>query len=87
MLSKAEALFRTKYAVAKWCKWTPKKPPLYLGRKLADLRVDALDQLRARNDETFADQDNGFPIPDGIWNSNPPKTIGDLYELNLGRLK
>jgi hypothetical protein len=87
MLSKTEVLFRTKYAVAVWCKWSPKKPPLYLHRKLGDLRVGALDQLRERNDKVMEDQAKGFPIPGGIWNANAPKTVGDLYELNLSRLE
>lgn len=87
MLSKNQVLFRTTHAVAIWCKWTPKKPPLYLHRKLAVLRVGALDQLRARNDEMFTDLTKGFPIPIGVWNAKPPKTVGDLYELNLGRVK
>jgi hypothetical protein len=86
MLSKNEVLFRTKYSVALWCKWDPDKPPLYLHRKLADLRPGALDELRIGNDATFADQIKGFPIPAGVWLAKPPKTIGDLFELNLGRL-
>lgn len=87
MLSDSELLFRTKLAIARWCKWEPSKPPLYRHRKLEELRKGASGELLAFDNEAFSDQKKGFPIPAGVWDAKQVKTVGDLESLNKARIK